>query len=119
MGGPVYHYDAGQTSATKFPAVLRRHAVLLRVEPQLSSRSCRLDGDGNVLTINPFCPARHFMSPMDMKFGPDGALYLLEWGAGFGGDNTDAGLYRIDYVAGGRSPIGQGRAARRPPARRR
>ena len=42
---------------------------------------------------------------MDMEFGPDGSLYLLEWGSNFGGGNNDSGLYRIDYIQGGRSPI--------------
>ena len=37
---------------------------------------------------------------MDMEFGPDGSLYLLEWGTNFGGGNNDSGLYRIDYIPG-------------------
>ena len=44
--------------------------------------------------------ASSFKRPMDMKFGPDGALYLIEWGSGFGGNNADSGIYRIDYIAG-------------------
>jgi cytochrome c len=32
-----------------------------------------------------------------MEFGPDGALYVLEWGTRFTGSNDDSGLYRIDY----------------------
>ena len=46
-----------------------------------------------------------FLRPMDIEFGPDGALYLIEWGTGFGGNNDDSGVYRIDYVAGDRAPI--------------
>ena len=42
---------------------------------------------------------------MDFEFGPDGALYLIEWGTGFGGNNDDSGIYRIDYIAGDRAPI--------------
>ena len=42
---------------------------------------------------------------MDMEFGPDGSLYLLEWGSDFGGGNNDSGLYRIDYIQGGRRPV--------------
>ncbi len=45
-----------------------------------------------------------------MKFGPDGALYMIEWGSGFGGDNTDSGVYRIDYVQGNRAPIARASA---------
>ena len=32
-----------------------------------------------------------FIRPMDFEFGPDGALYLIEWGTGFGGNNDDSG----------------------------
>ena len=46
-----------------------------------------------------------YKRPMDMDFGPDGSLYLIEWGSGFGGNNADSGIYRIDYVAEGRRPI--------------
>ena len=39
-----------------------------------------------------------------MKFGPDGALYTLEWGGGFGRDNPNSGIYRVDYINGSRAP---------------
>jgi PKD repeat protein len=42
---------------------------------------------------------------MDLDFGPDGVLYVIEWGSGFGGDNADSGVYRIDYVAGDKAPV--------------
>ncbi len=53
-----------------------------------------------------------------MKFGPDGALYTLEWGGGFGRDNPNSGIYRVDYINGSRSPIarGHGDARQRPGA---
>ncbi len=35
--------------------------------------------------------AMNFLRPMDIEFGPDGALYLIEWGTGFGGNNDDSG----------------------------
>jgi PKD repeat protein len=42
---------------------------------------------------------------MEMEFGPDGAMYLIEWGTGFGGNNADSGIYRIDYIVGDAAPI--------------
>ena len=41
---------------------------------------------------------------MDLEFGPDGALYVLDYGDGFFRHNPDAGLYRIDYAAGNKAP---------------
>ena len=46
-----------------------------------------------------------YKRPMDLDFGPDGALYVIEWGSGFNGDNADSGVYRIDYIAGDKAPI--------------
>jgi cytochrome c len=55
----------------------------------------RLDADGNMTGIEPFMPATEFSSPVDMAFGPDGALYVLEYGAGWYSNNRDARLSRI------------------------
>jgi hypothetical protein len=35
---------------------------------------------------------------MDVELGPDGALYVLEWGSQFGGNNADAQLVRVEFV---------------------
>ena len=48
-------------------------------------------------------PQQRFVRPIDMQFGPDGALYLLEYGETWG-VNDDAKLVRIDYVRGNRPP---------------
>ena len=44
---------------------------------------------------------------MAWDWGPDGALYILDWGSGFGGNNADSGVYRIDYLAASRAPVVQ------------
>lgn len=47
---------------------------------------------------------------MDMAFGPDGALYVLDYGtAWFGGDEHSA-LYRIENATDGRSPSAEASA---------
>ncbi|WP_327089710.1 ThuA domain-containing protein [Nonomuraea sp. NBC_01738] len=109
MTGPVYRYDAANPSETKFPAYFdgvnffyewARHYVK-EIHPN--------DDSTGVLKINPFLGT--FLKPMDMTFGPDGSMYLLEWGTSFGGGNNDSGLYRIDYSAGARSPVAKGTAS--------
>ena len=55
--------------------------------------------------VDPFALGTGYKRPMDLDFGPDGALYVIEWGSGFGGDNADSGVYRIDYIAGDKAPI--------------
>ena len=56
---------------------------------------------------------------MDMEFGPDGSLYVLEYGDGYFAENPDAQLSKINFVRGNRSPIVEGRGGRRRAAARR
>ena len=64
-----------------------------------------LDADGGPLAFQRFLPSLGLNRPMDLELGPDGALYMIEWGSGFGGSNPDAALSRIAYVRGTRAPI--------------
>ena len=50
---------------------------------------------------------------MDMEFGPDGALYVLEYGDGYFAENPDAQLVAIDYVAQRQPHAGRARSRRR------
>ncbi|MGC5286303.1 ThuA domain-containing protein [Micromonospora sp. DT231] len=104
MGGPVYRYDASNPSETKFPPYY--DGVHFFYEwARNYVKEVHFDSSSAVTRTNPFLPAGNFNKPMDMEFGKDGSLYLLEWGTNFGGGNSDSGLYRIDYNQGGRSPI--------------
>ncbi|GAA2360564.1 ThuA domain-containing protein [Dactylosporangium salmoneum] len=110
MGGPVYRYDANNPSENKWPAYYDGKAIFGEWN-QSKMYTMQVSADGKSLVdINQLLPGMSFIRPMDMAFGPDGALYLLEWGTGFGGNNDDSGVYRIDYVAGNRAPIAQAAA---------
>ena len=63
-----------------------------------------LDENNNVSRIEPFMPNQKFVRPIDMAFGPEGALYVIEYGETWG-VNSDARLLRIDYVRGNRTPV--------------
>ncbi|GAB2791295.1 ThuA domain-containing protein [Amycolatopsis magusensis] len=104
MAFPAYQYDPGNPSATKFPEYFDQ-TPFFGEWSRNKMFEFRLGQDGKLLKINNFLSNLSFKSPMDAKFGPDGALYLLEWGSGFGRDNPDSGLYRIDYTTADRSPI--------------
>ena len=56
-------------------------------------------------TWSGLCPRAEFSSPMDMLFGPDGALYLLEYGGAWYTRNADARLVRIEYAVHNRGPV--------------
>ena len=104
MGGPVYHYDAALVSENGLPAYYD-DTVFLFEWSRNWIREVKLDDDGGVLAINPFVPDIDLKRPMAMKIGPDGAIYLLEWGTDFGGNNDDAQLVRIDYLGDASEPV--------------
>lgn len=60
--------------------------------------------NGDYYKMEPFFPAMDVNSLIDMEVGPDGKLYLLEYGSGWFSKNEDSGLARIDYNAGNRPP---------------
>ncbi|MFC9860256.1 MULTISPECIES: ThuA domain-containing protein [unclassified Streptomyces] len=110
MSGPVYHYDSENPSTTKFPAYFEGASFFYEWARNYV-KEVRFDKDDKVLKINDFLSSQKFNKPMDMTFGPDGSLYVLEWGSSFGGGNNDSGLYRIDYAQGQRIPVAKATAS--------
>ncbi|WP_424862437.1 ThuA domain-containing protein [Streptomyces sp. MMS24-I29] len=101
MGGPVYHYDAALDSPVKLPEAYDGQFFAGEFGRRWI-KAIAHDADGTVRSINPVPWTG--TQVMDMAFGPDGALYVLDYGTGwFGGDENSA-LYRIENAAGGRSP---------------
>ncbi|MEV0826766.1 ThuA domain-containing protein [Nonomuraea rubra] len=110
MGGPVYRSDPNLQSDVKWPAYWDGKAVFGEWNND-KVWSFQLDETGTKLVeMNTILGSLTFKKPMDMKFGPDGALYMIEWGSGFGGDNADSGIYRIVYTKGTRPPIARAAA---------
>ncbi len=60
-----------------------------------------VDRAGKLQRVRRVVPWIPFHRPVDLEIGPDGALYVLEYGSGFGGDNDDAQLVRLEYSADG------------------
>jgi cytochrome c len=71
------------------------------------------DDNQQPVQIEDFWPQLPLSKPIDLKFGPDGALYVLEYGNDYFLDNPDARLVRIEYAAGNRPPTARILAAAR------
>ena len=97
MAGPVYHYDATLESDVKLPEYFD-NTLFIYEWVRGWIQEVKLDESGNILGINPMFEG--LSRPMDMEIGPDGAIYLLEWGNNFGGGNSDSLLSRIEYTGG-------------------
>lgn len=66
--------------------------------------------DGKYKSMERFLPEEIFRGPIDMDFGPDGDLYVLEYGNGYFADNPEAQLVKIEYNGGNRKPVIQATA---------
>ncbi len=116
MGGPVYDYDPELDSDVKWPAYWDGKALFGEWN-QGKVYSFQLDGEkrDDLVDINRvlpkiFDPSAGFDRPMDFDFGPDGALYVIDWGSGFGGNNDSSGVYKVSYVQGDPAPIARASA---------
>jgi cytochrome c len=118
MAGPMYRFDPELDSDVKWPAYYDGAALFYEWTGPLDAYTRPFDNDiwefrldaGEVYEINPVLNNLEFLRPMDMKFGPDGALYVIEWGTGFGGNNADSGIYRIEYTGAGTRPVAEASA---------
>ncbi|MGW1800872.1 PQQ-dependent sugar dehydrogenase [Streptomyces sp. NPDC001984] len=109
MGGPVYHYDATLDSPVKFPEAYDGNFFAGEFGRRWIKRIVS-DDAGTVQSINAFPWTG--TQVMDMAFGPDGALYVLDYGTAWFGGDENSGLYRIENATDGHSPVAQATADR-------
>ena len=94
MGGPVYRYNASLNSAVKFPQSL--DGTFFAAEyGRRWIKPIKVNADGSPGEISTFPWAG--TQVMDLAFGPDGALYVLDYGTG----SNNQALYRVEYIGGG------------------
>ena len=108
MAGPAYDFDRNLAKGRNSVAWPEYYdGVPLFYEwTRDYIKEFRLNDAGEVAEINPVLdgvgPAHGdeatLDNGMDLEFGPDGALYTLEYGDGFFSENPDAQLARIDYI---------------------
>lgn len=100
MAGAVYAHSP----AKNFPRYHDR-SVFIMEWSRNRIFDVRTRPDGSILEITRFAPHLTFDRPLEMKFGPDGAMYLIEWGTEFGSSNSaNSKLVKIQYTQGAATP---------------
>src|SRR5688500_16721404 len=104
MAGPVFYRDAYRGAARPFPQYY--DGKLLIYEWMRGwIMAVTMGRNGDLVSIERFMPSAKFANPIDMEFGPNGDLYVLEYGTRWFQGNDDARLVRIEYNAGNRAPV--------------
>jgi glucose/arabinose dehydrogenase/cytochrome c551/c552 len=97
MAGPVYYTDLFP-EATRYPDY---YDGKLFIYDWMRGwiKAVTLQPNGDFEQMEPFMDHTKLHNCIDMEVGPDGKLYLLEYGTAWFQKNADAGLSRIDYNA--------------------
>ncbi len=111
MAGPAYQYSFPTTrgrAPVAWPAYYDGKPLFYEWTRDYV-KAFQLNRGGKLSGIESVLPSIVFDNPMDLEFGPNGALYVLEYGDGFFSENPEAQLARIDYIGwdGNHSPVPQ------------
>ncbi len=105
MAGEFYNYDKNSTAKNKFPEYYDG-ALFVFDWMRNWVLAVRVDKADNYVRNEPFMAAGgDFRRPIDLAFGKDGVMYMLEYGSVYGADNDDARLVKIEYNTGNRAPV--------------
>jgi cytochrome c len=106
MAGPVYYSDMFPKE-TRYPSYYDGKLFIYEwVRGWVKAVTMKPNGDFD--KMEPFMSTTKFNALMDMEVGPDGRLYILEYGNGWFTKNPDAGLFRVDFNDGNRTPVVSG-----------
>ncbi|MGH3467347.1 MAG: PKD domain-containing protein, partial [Thermocrispum sp.] len=100
MAGPALQFDPKDRKGKRPVGWPRRYddVPLLGEWTRDWIKGIHLDDNGDVGAIEDVIGGIVTDNIMDMEFGPNGALYILEYGDGFFAENPDAQLARVDFI---------------------
>ena len=103
-GGPVYRKSDFPNAVRPFPSYYEGKWLIVEFMRGWIM-SVTMDENGNYKSMEKFAPELNFSSAIDMKFGPEGDLYVLEYGSAWFKGNENAHLTRVEYNDGNRQPV--------------
>ncbi len=101
MLGPVYNFNGTIASPNKIPKYYDGHLFIFDFSRSLI-HAVELNTEGAVVAVKRFwdqTSSNPINNPIDMKIGPDGAFYFLNWGdGGYPANSGHGNLVRLDYI---------------------
>jgi len=108
-GGPVFRKEDFENAKRPFPAYFEGK-LLITEFMRGWIMSVTMDEEGNYQSMERILPNENFSSAIDMKFGPEGDLYVLEYGSAWFRGNDNAQIVKIEYNGGNRKPVAKATA---------
>lgn len=104
MAGPVYHQEFFKDAKRAFPTYYDNKLFIFEwMRDWIIAVTTNEKGD--YVKMERFLPNLKLEHPIDMAFGPNGDLYILEYGQGWFLANPESKLVRIEYNGGNRKPL--------------
>lgn len=105
-GGPIYHKSDFVNPKRPWPAYYENKWIAADFSRGwIMAISMKENGDYD--SMERVLPSYHPVQPIDIKFGLDGDLYILEYGSNWFRKSDNSRLIRIEYNGGNRKPIVQ------------
>lgn len=104
MAGPFYYLSDYKKSDVRLPKYYDNKMFIYEWARNWI-KVLTFNDAGDLKQIEPFIPTTFISKPIDMKFGRDGAMYVLAYGANYFARNPDSQLLRIEYSEGNRRPV--------------
>lgn len=111
-GGPIYHQTDFKGAKRPWPAFYEGKWIATDFSRGWIM-AITMDAQGNYQSMERILSGYHPVEPIDMKFGPDGDLYVLEYGSNWFRKSDNARLVRVEYNGGNRKPLVQASASKK------
>ncbi|MEM9528622.1 MAG: PQQ-dependent sugar dehydrogenase, partial [Bacteroidota bacterium] len=104
MAGPVYRSQQYPFSKERLPDYYDGKLIFYDwVRGWVNAAT--LDENQQIVAVEPLLDSLKFPRPIDVRLGPEGALYVLSYGSHSYARSEDAGITRISYPRGNRPPV--------------
>ena len=106
MAGPIFHVDNHPQSNQRYPAYY--DGKLFTYDWMRGwMMAVSFDENGDFESMEPFLPSIKWSNLMDVVMGPNGDMFMLEYGTRWFSANTDARLVHLTFEAGNRPPVAE------------
>lgn len=97
IAGPLYHYDPASGSGVKLPPHFDK--AWFMTDRVSGVRVLQLDATGSFVIDSAMLATEQKLDrPLDLQQGPDGALYVVDYGAGWHSTTANTHIGRIEYT---------------------